>query len=187
MTTKSIVIPFVLTFLITTGFITHLFTSNIKTTQRLNKKANSIPSYEPTKIPDLSDPKVREEILRKIEEERAYTPEIIHLPHDYFEKELLEDPLSCRVCGGPQNFIKNYEINKLPYVLILSLKRFKYNENNNFKLKQLITYPVDNFQLKDKKYNLFGVVYHYGSINSGHYICSIRHNKKWIVCDDNSV
>ena len=105
----------------------------------------------------------------------------------FFEKELLEDPLSCRVCGGPQNFIKNYEINKLPYVLILSLKRFKYNENNNFKLKQLITYPVDNFQLKDKKYNLFGVVYHYGSINSGHYICSIRHNKKWIVCDDNSV
>ena len=105
----------------------------------------------------------------------------------FFEKELLEDPLSCRICGGPQNFIKNYEINKLPYVLILSLKRFKYNENNNFKLKQLITYPLDNFQLKDKKYNLFGVVYHYGSINSGHYICSIRLNKKWIVCDDNSV
>ena len=24
----------------------------------------------------------------------------------FFEKELLEDPLSCRVCGGPQNFIK---------------------------------------------------------------------------------
>ena len=89
--------------------------------------------------------------------------------------------------GGAPKFHKNYEINKLPYVLILSLKRFKYNENNNFKLKQLITYPLDNFQLKDKKYNLFGVVYHYGSINSGHYICSIRLNKKWIVCDDNSI
>ena len=45
----------------------------------------------------------------------------------FFVKEKLEDPLSCRNCGGPQNFIKNYEINKLPYVLILSLKRFKYN------------------------------------------------------------
>ena len=105
----------------------------------------------------------------------------------FFEKELLEDPLSCRVCGGPQIFFKYYEINKLPYILILSLKRFKYNENNNFKLKQLITYPIKDFELKNKKYDLFGVVYHYGSINSGHYICSIKLNNKWIICDDRNV
>ena len=105
----------------------------------------------------------------------------------FFEKELLEDPLSCRVCGGPENFIKNYEINKLPYVLILSLKRFKYNENNNFKLKQLITYPINGFELKNKKYDLYGVVYHYGSINSGHYVCAIKHDNKWILCDDRKV
>ena len=105
----------------------------------------------------------------------------------FFEKELLEDPLSCRVCGGPQNFIKNYEINKLPYILILSLKRFKYNEHNNFKLKQLITYPINNFELKSKKYDLFGVIYHYGSIDSGHYVCVIKYNKKWVLCDDRSI
>ena len=105
----------------------------------------------------------------------------------FFEKEFLEDPLSCRVCGGPQNFIKNYEINKLPYVLILSLKRFKFNENNNFKLKQFIQYPTNNFELKNKKYDLFGVVYHYGSINSGHYVCTIKHNNHWILCDDRRV
>ena len=105
----------------------------------------------------------------------------------FFEKELLEDPLSCRHCGGPENFIKYYEINKLPYVLILSLKRFKYNENNNFKLKQLITYPINDFELKNKKYDLYGVVYHYGSINSGHYICAIKHDNKWILCDVRNV
>ena len=105
----------------------------------------------------------------------------------FFVKENLEDPLSCRICGGPQNFIKDYEINKLPYVLILSLKRFKYNENNNFKLRQLITYPLYNFKLKEKNYNLFGVIYHYGSINSGHYTCAIRKEKRWIMCDDNRV
>ena len=105
----------------------------------------------------------------------------------FFTKESLEDPLSCRLCKGPQNFIKNYEINKLPYVLILSLKRFKYNENNNFKLKQLITYPIDNFKLKDEIYNLYGVIYHYGGINSGHYTCAIRKDKKWILCDDNKI
>jgi len=105
----------------------------------------------------------------------------------FFEKENLEDPLSCRNCGGPQNFIKNYEINKLPYVLVLALKRFKYNENNNFKLRQLITYPINNYKLKDKIYNLFGVIYHYGGINSGHYTCAIRKDKKWILCDDSRI
>ena len=105
----------------------------------------------------------------------------------FFEKENLEDPLSCRICKGPQYFIKNYEINKLPYVLILSLKRFKYNENNNFKLRQLITYPIDNIKLKEKTYNLFGVIYHYGSINSGHYVSAIKKENKWILCDDNVI
>ena len=104
----------------------------------------------------------------------------------FFEEESLEDPLYCKHCGGPQNFIKNYEINKLPYVLVLALKRFKYNENNNFKLKQLITFPIDNYDIKGKKYNLFGVVYHYGGINSGHYVCAVRNKEnKWILCDDN--
>ena len=102
----------------------------------------------------------------------------------FFEKESLEDLLSCSMCGGPQNFIKNYEINKLPYVLILSLKRFKYNENINFKLKQLITYPLYNFELKNKKYDLYGVVYHFGSINSGHYTCAIKYKNRWVMCDD---
>ena len=105
----------------------------------------------------------------------------------FFEKEALEDPLSCRKCGGPQNFYKNYEINKLPHVLILALKRFKYNENMNFKLKQLITYPMNDFKLKDKTYNLFGIIYHYGGINSGHYVCAVRKENKWTLCDDNRV
>jgi hypothetical protein len=105
----------------------------------------------------------------------------------FFEKELLEDPLSCRVCGGPESFYKNYEINKYPYVLILSLKRFKFNENNGFKLRQLITYPLYDFTLKNQKYDLFGVIYHYGSINSGHYICVIKHKNKWILCDDRRI
>ena len=106
----------------------------------------------------------------------------------FFEKELLEDPLSCIVCGGPENFFKKYEINKLPYILILSLKRFKYNENNNsFKLRQLITYPLNDFEINNKKYDLFGVVYHYGGINSGHYTCVVKHNNIWVMCDDRRV
>ena len=105
----------------------------------------------------------------------------------FFEKELLEDPLYCRNCGGPEDFSKNYEINKLPYVFILSLKRFKFNENNNFKLKQLITFPIHDFELKNKKYDLFGIIYHYGELNTGHYNSVIKKDNKWFMCDDTSV
>ena len=105
----------------------------------------------------------------------------------FFEKESLEDPLYCRVCGGPEDFLKNYEINKLPYILILSLKRFKFNENNNFKLNQLITYPLYNFELGNKIYDLYGVVYHCGLINQGHYISVIKNKNKWVMCDDKNI
>ena len=105
----------------------------------------------------------------------------------FFEEENLEDPLYCHNCRGPENFSKKYSINKLPYVLILSLKRFKYNQTSNFKLRQMITYPLD-LELENKKYELYGVINHYGSINSGHYTAIIKNcEKKWIMCNDSNV
>ena len=106
----------------------------------------------------------------------------------FFAEENLEDPLYCHQCRGPQNFSKQYSINRLPYVLILSLKRFKFNQNSNFKLRQMITYPLYDLDLEGKKYDLYGVINHYGSINSGHYTAIIKNKeKKWILCNDSSV
>ena len=110
----------------------------------------------------------------------------------FFEEENLEDPLFCHKCQGPQDFSKSYSINRLPYVLILSLKRFKYNQNTNFKLRQMITYPLYDLELGEgeikKTYDLFGVINHYGSMSGGHYTCIIKNDKKeWILCNDSSV
>ena len=105
----------------------------------------------------------------------------------FLQEENLEDPLYCHNCRGPENFSKKYSINRLPYVLILSLKRFKYNQNSNFKLRQMIGYTID-LELENKKYELYGVINHYGSINSGHYTAIIKNReKKWIMCNDSSV
>ena len=60
----------------------------------------------------------------------------------FFKEENLEDPLYCPKCQIPQDFSKRYSINKLPYILILSLKRFIFNQNDSYKLKQMITYPL---------------------------------------------
>ena len=110
----------------------------------------------------------------------------------FFEEENLEDPLFCHHCQGPEDFSKSYTINRLPHVLILSLKRFKYNQNSNFKLRQMITYPLYNLKLGEgkikKTYDLYGVVNHYGSISFGHYTSIIKNNKnEWILCNDSSV
>ena len=110
----------------------------------------------------------------------------------FFEEENLEDPLYCRNCKGPEDFSKCYSINRLPYVLILSLKRFKFNENSNFKLRQMITYPLYDLEIPNDssktKYDLYGVINHYGSINSGHYTCIIKNiQNEWILCNDSSV
>ena len=106
----------------------------------------------------------------------------------FFDEEDLEDPLFCHNCNGPENFSKKYSINRLPYILILSLKRFKFNKNSNFKLRQMITYPLYDLELEGKKYDLYGVINHYGSINSGHYTAIIKNKeKKWIMCNDSHV
>ena len=111
----------------------------------------------------------------------------------FFAEENLEDPLYCHKCQGPEDFTKKYVINRMPYVLILSLKRFKFNQNSNFKLRQMITYPLKDLELGGNKYDLYGVINHYGNINSGHYTCIIKKRDKeknkdrWIMCDDSHV
>lgn len=103
----------------------------------------------------------------------------------FFEEEDLEDRIYCHSCGRPWDFTKKYSISKLPYVLILSLKRFKFNQNSSFKLRQMITYPLYDLKLGDKSYDLYGVVSHYGSINSGHFTAIIKKDEKdWYMCDD---
>ena len=110
----------------------------------------------------------------------------------FFEEENLEDPLYCHKCQGPEDFSKRYSINKLPYVLILSLKRFKFNKNSNFKLRQMITYPLYDLEMGNEtvkqKYDLYGIINHYGNISGGHYTAIIKDkNKEWVYCDDSSV
>ena len=102
-------------------------------------------------------------------------------------EEKLEDELTCNYCNDRKFFTKYYEMHRLPYILILSLKRFKYNEVNRFKLSQMIKYPLKNFILKNKSYDLYGVVNHYGGINSGHYIAIVKNGNRWLTCDDSNV
>ena len=106
---KQYLLPLILTFLISSGLIEYLITSHIQTIRKLNQKANSVPSYEPTNIPDLNDPKVRGEIQRKIIEEKAFKHEITHLPDDFFDKELIENERKFLAKHGNQSSLRRLE------------------------------------------------------------------------------
>ena len=78
---------------------------------------------------------------------------------------------------------------KLPKYLFIQLKRFE----GTSKLRNLINFPIDNFDLSDFcdsyeklncKYNLIGVANHHGRNNFGHYTCFIKDEGSWYLFDD---
>ena len=116
---KRILLPLVITFFISCGLITHLVSTHTKKPRRLSQTVNPAPSYEPSIIPDLSNPEVREEIQRKIMEEKAYTHDFIRLPLDYFEKEFEEEEKKAREKNGENNLRKLEQYNYFDDVSIV--------------------------------------------------------------------
>lgn len=133
---------------------------------------------------------------------------------DFFtaeEKLHVQEKYFCSKCKMNVKAIKKMDISKLPSILIINLKRFKYdimkmkrrmNIDNTYTLTQenvteknesLINFPEElNLErycnAKDTNYELYAICYHTGKISSGHYtaICKIV-GKKWIKFDDRIV
>jgi len=83
----------------------------------------------------------------------------------------------------------------LPQYLVIVLKRFKYILTNSVKLKNLITFPLDELSLQNYvsqkninyRYTLFGIINHSGSIEWGHYYSNFNVNGTWVNYDDSHV
>ena len=102
----------------------------------------------------------------------------------FFDKEKLEDELSCSFCNKRQHFYKNYQIDRVPPVLIITLKRFKYATMYNNKITTYITFPINDFAVNNEVFDLYGIVNHMGSLNSGHYTAYVKSDGKWMYFDD---
>lgn len=101
---------------------------------------------------------------------------------------------------GPSNPAPPHRIKvkKLPNILALHLKRFKYEESlrRHVKLTYRVVFPfelrlfntAENIQNPDRLYELWAVVVHIGvGPHHGHYITVVKSGKRWIVFDDNNV
>ncbi|KAL4231014.1 Ubiquitin carboxyl-terminal hydrolase 46 [Mactra antiquata] len=104
----------------------------------------------------------------------------------------------CEVCCSKQEAQKRMRVKKLPQILALHLKRFKYTEQlKRFtKLSYRVVFPLelrlfntsDDAYNPDRMYDLVAVVVHIGSsLNRGHYISIVKSEDIWILFDDDIV
>lgn len=105
----------------------------------------------------------------------------------------------CNTCSSLQEAVKTIKLKKLPEVLVINLKRFKYDEQMDkmVKLFDSINYPfklrlfntTDDESLTDLLYELYALVIHIGGgPMHGHYVslCKIKAGL-WLLFDDETV
>ncbi|KAI5964636.1 creB [Candida pseudojiufengensis] len=109
-----------------------------------------------------------------------------------------QNKFHCNTCSSLQEAVKNIKVKKLPEVLVINLKRFKYDEqiDKMVKLFDSISYPfklrlfntTDDFN-RNVLYDLYALVIHIGGgPMHGHYvsICKIKAGL-WLLFDDETV
>jgi ubiquitin carboxyl-terminal hydrolase 4/11/15 len=112
----------------------------------------------------------------------------------------------CNICKKHRDVNKKMDIFKTPYYLIIQLKRFKqdnemghrsiFNIFNSSKNSEFIDFPIKDFDLSKyilsknndgEKYDLIGVINHYGGSSFGHYTAYCLNGGQWLKYDDESV
>ncbi|KAL8938746.1 MAG: hypothetical protein Q9216_003733 [Gyalolechia sp. 2 TL-2023] len=119
----------------------------------------------------------------------------------FSEEEMLceRNKFHCDRCGGLQEAEKRMKIKRLPRILALHLKRFKYTEDLQRlqKLFHRVVYPyhlrlfntTDDAEDPDRLYELYAVVVHIGGgPYHGHYVAIIKtEDRGWLLFDDELV
>ena len=110
----------------------------------------------------------------------------------------------CNICKKHRDAIKKMDIYKSPFYLIIQLKRFKqddeersiFNIFNSSKNTAFVNFPTKDLDLSKyilsesnigDKYDLIGVINHYGGESFGHYTAYCLNGGKWFEYNDDSV
>jgi ubiquitin carboxyl-terminal hydrolase 12/46 len=108
------------------------------------------------------------------------------------------DKFYCDKCCSLQEAQKRMKIKKLPKILVVHLKRFKFIEQlqQYKKLNYRVVFPFElvlqntshDAVEPDRRYDLFAVVVHVGSgPNHGHYISMVKSHNTWLIFDDDNI
>eukprot|EP01080_Neovahlkampfia_damariscottae_P006153 gene6153-10160_t len=115
----------------------------------------------------------------------------------YTKSESIGETVYCKSCEGKYGSTKQLSIKSIPVILCFHMKRFRQrkdktsvkNDNHiNFPFEvDLYSYTSDSKKSNKKEkcyYSLFSVIEHRGNLDSGHYVCFIKQDQKWYLCDD---
>jgi len=105
------------------------------------------------------------------------------------------DKFFCDKCCSLQEAQKRMKIKKLPKILVIHLKRFKFieqlqqykklNHRVAFSQELIIQNTSQDAVDAERRYELFAVVIHVGSgTNHGHYVCMVKSHSQWLLFDD---
>lgn len=109
----------------------------------------------------------------------------------------------CPKCKAFVEADKKFDLWKTPPILVVHLKRFKYNLafDDKIKIQDTVAFPLEGWDLSHyfpyhrdlhktpPVYDLYAVVNHHGSCSNGHYTSTTRNmaTRQWSSCDDESV
>ncbi|TPX54960.1 hypothetical protein PhCBS80983_g05654 [Powellomyces hirtus] len=104
----------------------------------------------------------------------------------------------CDTCHSLQEAEKRMIVRKVPNILAVHLKRFKYQEQlQRFtKLSYRVPFPfelrlshfTDDAEDPERLYHLFAVIVHIGSgPHHGHYVTLVKSHNQWLLFDDDDV
>ena len=104
---------------------------------------------------------------------------------------------TCEKCGESRKTTKKLLLQSLPPVLMVQLKRFKIHNSGSSKMESPVDFGLEidlqpytnqGNQGTPLVYELFGVICHTGSLDTGHYTCYMKHSTgAWYHFDDSMV
>lgn len=177
------------------SYISKLFYGQIKSTVKCKRCEKESATYESFSNLSLELPP---------DANRCYLNDCLSM---YFNGENIRG-WSCPQCKSNQDAIKKLDISRLPSILVVHFKRFYADPDaisTVYKKKQnYVKFPLSemdmsshiapselirNKRLRNRRYHLYGVSNHYGSMDSGHYTAFCRNltHQKWYKFDDHTV
>lgn len=104
------------------------------------------------------------------------------------------DKWVCDVCKQSSKSLKTCKLVRLPEMLVISIKRFKYNERtgsflkNNANIKISDVLDIDQYSVcNEPDYQLMSFANHMGNMHGGHYNATCNYDDQWLLIDDESV
>ncbi|EGR29667.1 ubiquitin carboxyl-terminal hydrolase family protein, putative, partial [Ichthyophthirius multifiliis] len=131
--------------------------------------------------------------------------ELERLIEQFLKEEPLDNAYYCQKCKNHTKSKRRFEIQKLPDVLVIHIKRFYFGSIRKEKLLHKITFNIQNLDLRkfiknssnkqqklydksvlDCTYDLIGIVNHMGGLHGGHYYaeCKNPYDGTWNQFND---